>query len=131
MKARALAGPSFLADHLPNALQFLRHLLVSSDNRIEGVGNLPFQAGPGSREPDRKVAVPHGLKAGQDRPEVSRLNHTNGIPVTLLDRMGFAIDDRSRRRLVVSLHRALLHGGRSGAVIFSGRTWPPNTAVFT
>jgi hypothetical protein len=85
MKARALACSSFFAHHLPNALQFLRHLLVGRDNRIETCRQSSPQSGPRSRQPDGKVAVPHGLQAGENRAEVSRigLGHQNGIAVTI------------------------------------------------
>ena len=39
VKSRALAGPSFFADHLADALQFLRHLLVGGDNLVKRVGD--------------------------------------------------------------------------------------------
>ncbi len=84
----------------------------------------PFQSGPGSREPDRKVAVPHGLQTGKDRTQISRSrpSREDRISVTVFAIVGFAVDNRSHRALVVSLHRALLEPRR----IWSGdkKPWP-------
>ena len=51
MKARAFARPSFFTHHLPNALQLQRDVLVRRNNFIEGIGNLPRQSRPRSRQP--------------------------------------------------------------------------------
>ena len=70
MKAGALAGSAFFSDHLANALQFLRHLLVGGDDGIESVGNLACDSGPGSGKTHRKISIPHGLQAGQNYAEI-------------------------------------------------------------
>ena len=72
VEARALAGLALFADHLPDALQFLRHLLVGGDDFVERVGDFPRQPRPGSRQPHRKIAVAHGLQAGQDDRQIQR-----------------------------------------------------------
>ena len=61
VEPRAFAGLAFLADHLADALQLLRHLLVGGDDVVEGVGDLsrpsPVQE-PGRRtekSPSRMV----------------------------------------------------------------------------
>ena len=46
VKAGALARFSFLADHLADAIQFLRHLLIGGDDVVEGVGDFSRQARP-------------------------------------------------------------------------------------
>ena len=79
MKARAFTGFPLFAHDLPNAPQLLRHLLVGSDDRIERVGNLPFQPCPvlgelpldvslcvGLRQPDDAKGVP----LDDQRPEI-------------------------------------------------------------
>jgi hypothetical protein len=72
VKARALTRFPLLADHLSDALEFLRHGLVGGDNLIKGVGNLPFQPNPVTREPYGKVAVTHGLQASEKDMEIAR-----------------------------------------------------------
>ncbi len=52
MKARALACLAFLADDLPDALQFLRHLLIGGDNFVERVRDL---SGSPVHEPGRRT----------------------------------------------------------------------------
>ena len=67
MKARALAGPSLLADDLPDALQLLGHLLVGGDDFIKRVCDFAGESRPRAREPYGKVSVAHGLaRTGQD-----------------------------------------------------------------
>jgi hypothetical protein len=67
MKAEPFARSSLFADDLPDTLQFLGHLLVGSDDGIESIGNLSLDPGPGTWQPDGKIAVSHGLEAGQNR----------------------------------------------------------------
>jgi len=57
MKARPFARPAFFPHHLPNALQFLRHLLVGGDNRIESIGNFPGKSSPGPRQAHGKIPI--------------------------------------------------------------------------
>ncbi len=68
----ALAGFALFADHLADALQFLRHLLVGGDDFVERVGDFSRQSHPGSRQPHREVAVAHALQAGQDDRQIQR-----------------------------------------------------------
>ena len=60
MKTHSLSRSPFLSDHLSDALQLLRHLLVGGDDVVEGVGDLPASPvhDPGSRtekSPSRMV----------------------------------------------------------------------------
>ena len=50
MKSRPLPRFALLADHLADALQFLRHVLVGGDDLVERVGNFSRQAHPRTRE---------------------------------------------------------------------------------
>ncbi len=79
----ALARPALLADHLPDALQFLRHLLIGGDNFIERIGDLAGQAGPGAREANGEVAIAHGLKTGENEAQVRGRQLTIDVPVAL------------------------------------------------
>ena len=72
VKAGALARLSFLANHLTDALQFLRHLLVGGNDFVEGVGDFSCQPGPRTGQPHGKIAVAHGLQARQDYGQIRR-----------------------------------------------------------
>jgi hypothetical protein len=61
-----------LADYVTDALEFLRHMLVGSNDFIERVGLLCRQTNPSAWKPDRKVTIPHGLQAGQNNVEIQR-----------------------------------------------------------
>ena len=70
VKSHALARSAFLAHHLPDALQFLRHLLVGRDDVVERVGDFSGQPGPGPRQAHGEIAVAHGLQACQDYAQI-------------------------------------------------------------
>ena len=73
MKACAFARFSLFTDSLPYAPQFLRHMLVSRSNLVEGIGDLPREADPSPRQTRGKVAIPHALQACQNYVEVRRI----------------------------------------------------------
>ena len=54
VEAGALPRAAFLADHLPDALEFLGHVLVGGDDLVEGVGDFSGQAEPIRPEDARK-----------------------------------------------------------------------------
>src|SRR5580700_214965 len=120
MKARALPSPTFLAHHLPDPLQFLRHLLVGGNNGIESIGNLPRQSGPGTRKAHGKVAIPHSLEAGQNHTKIarSRLSKKDRIPVVLalLSFLGCTVGYGTSRRLIIFLHSLLQDRVGSGVL---------------
>ncbi len=90
MEARALARSALLSDHLADALEFLRHLLVGGDDLVEGVGDLSRQARPGARQAHGKIAVAHRLQARQDDRQISsrdiRAAIAVGVPVAFGER---------------------------------------------
>ena len=63
----SLARLSFFAHSLANALQFKRHLFISSNNFIETIGDLARQAGPGHGKADAEIPILHPLQALQNR----------------------------------------------------------------
>ena len=73
VKASAFAGFAFFADDLPDALQFLRHLLVGGDNLVECVGDFSRQAGPIPGKANRKVAVANTQQGLKDYGEFGRV----------------------------------------------------------
>ena len=87
VESRALFCAAFLADHLANTRQFVRHALVCDHDFVEGVRDLPADTGPYSRQAHRKVAIAHGLKTGQNRAQL-RLCHFGGrgVPVSFIVR---------------------------------------------
>ena len=70
MEASALASPSFFAYYLSDALQFVRHLLVGRDDGVKRVRDLAGQSRPGAGKAHRKIAIAHGLQAGQNDAEI-------------------------------------------------------------
>ena len=52
----ALRDLAFFADHAAHAFKLGGHALVELDHVVERIGNFAFEAGPGQREPRRKVA---------------------------------------------------------------------------
>ena len=92
VEPRALSRLAFLADHLADALQFLRHVLIGGDDLVKRVGDFSGQTDPRARKPDREVAIAHGLQAGQDDGEVQgsvRLfGFSVGLPIVVLRRVG-------------------------------------------
>jgi hypothetical protein len=81
VKAGALARFALLADYVTHALEFLRHVLVGSNDFIERVGHFACQTNPGAWKPDRKVTIPHGLQAGQNDVEIQRSVGGLGFPI--------------------------------------------------
>jgi hypothetical protein len=59
MKSRAFASAPLFANGLTHTLQLKRHLLVRSDDVVKRVGNLAFNACPGTRQPDGEITVAH------------------------------------------------------------------------
>ena len=90
MKPCALPGLSFLADHLTDSLQFVRHLLVHGDDLVKCVGDLSRESGPGTGQPHGKVSGAHGLQAREDYGKVGRigLGNQSGMSVVVF-RCGF------------------------------------------
>src|SRR5580698_4998567 len=70
VKSHALSRAALFTHHLPDAFQFLRHLLVGSHDVVERVGDFSGQPGPVTRQPHREVAVAHGLEAGEDYAQI-------------------------------------------------------------
>ena len=101
VKAGALARLAFLADCLTDALEFLRHLLVGSNDFIERVGYFARQTNPSAWEPHRKVTIPHGLQAGQNDVEIQR--SVGGL--------GFPIAFRKAGREVLGIGRCIVERG--------------------
>ncbi len=52
---------------MPDAPQFLRHLLVGADDFVEGIGDLAFQTRPVAGKTHGEVAVAHRLQAVEQR----------------------------------------------------------------
>ena len=82
-EARALTGAALFADGLSNALQFLGHLFVGSDDVIEGVGDLSRQAGPRSRQTNGEVALLHPLQAGQNDSQFGGSRFPGGVDLSV------------------------------------------------
>ncbi len=72
MEFSAFARSSFFPDHLPDAPQFLGHLLVGGDDVIERVGDLSLDADPSSGETHREIAVAHRLQRHEDNAQIGR-----------------------------------------------------------
>ncbi len=85
VKPGALARSAFLADHLPDALQFLRHLLVGGDDVVERVGDFSGKPDPGSRKAHREIAVAHGLQRRQNHGEVGSARSVAAVGFCSLD----------------------------------------------
>jgi hypothetical protein len=81
VKAGALARFTLLADYVTDALEFLRHVLVGSNDFIKRVGYFARQTNPSAWKPDRKVTIPHGLQAGQNDVEIQRSVGGFGFPI--------------------------------------------------
>ena len=86
----ALLGLALAADHLADALELPRHLLVGPDDVVEGVGNLAFQPGSAPVHPDRKVAGAHGLEGLKESPH-------NEVAVLVLCSAVFGLVGEDRR----------------------------------
>jgi hypothetical protein len=106
MKPGPFSRPALLAHDLPDALQFLGHLLIGGNNRIERIRKLSRQSGPGARKAHRKVAVPHALQAGQDHAEVIGGGASeSGLPVALVCLvLGRTLGNGGRHLWAVFLH---------------------------
>jgi len=110
MEAGALASSSLFAYDLPDAFQFLRHLLIGGDDGIKGICNLASESRPGAGKAYRKISIPHGLQAGENHTEISRRGLGNGdrIPVALvlivLAFVQCAIGNAASRVSAISLH---------------------------
>src|SRR6185369_138488 len=72
VEAGSLAGLAFLPDHLADALELLRHLLVGRDDVVERVGDLAVDAGQIAWKLDREVAAAHSLQRVEELPAVER-----------------------------------------------------------
>ena len=68
--AHALLGLAFAADDLADAVELLRHAFVGGDDIVKSVGDFAPQAVPIARQPDGKIAPPHGA---QDDEQVAQL----------------------------------------------------------
>jgi len=118
VKARALLRLSLLADDLSDAFELPRHRLVSGDDFIKSVRDLPLEPYPVAGEPHGKVAITHGLQASQDDTEFggSIAGKTIDVPVfpqsrpcvtaALAGRRGALVSLQGRRGLIVFLHRS-------------------------
>ena len=62
----ALCNPTFLAYNLADALEFMRHALVSFDHRIKCVCNLSRHADPVLRKSRRKIAALKSHQCGKE-----------------------------------------------------------------
>ena len=86
-EARAFAGATLLADGLADARQLRSHLLVGSNDVVEGIRDLSRDAGPGHGQADREVAFAHGLQACQDQGQIIGCRGTGvDVPVAVLSR---------------------------------------------
>jgi hypothetical protein len=101
VKAGALARFTLLADYVTDALEFLRHVLVGSNDFIKRVGYFARQTNPSAWKPDRKVTIPHGLQAGQNDVEIQR--SVGGL--------GFPIAFRKAGREVLGIGRCIVERG--------------------
>ena len=61
----ALLGLTFLANHLADAVELLRHAFIGGGDLVESVGNLPRSRG-GHRLGERKIAGAHRLQRMQE-----------------------------------------------------------------
>src|ERR1700681_3492429 len=82
MEARTFAGPSLFSYDLTNPFELLRHLLVCRDDRVKSVGDLAFDSSPRARQAYRKIAIPHGLQAGENHAKVRRARE-HRVPIIL------------------------------------------------
>ena len=123
VKPRALSRFPLLAHDLPDALQFLRHLLVGGNDLIERVRDLPFQPRPVTRQPHGKVAVAHGLQAREQDAQLGGGHSGMTIGMCLRSRVsGFL---RGGSRVTVFLRggggvSGFLHGGGGRTVFLHG-----------
>src|SRR5882672_6526969 len=83
MKASAFPRPAFLAHHLADALEFLRHVLIGGNDFVESVRNLAFQASPRARQSHGEIPISHYSKAAQDRGEGSDGLSRGNVSITV------------------------------------------------
>src|SRR5258708_26052493 len=89
MELRALPRPSFLAHDLPNAPQFMCHLLVRGDDVVERVREFSFYTDPCPGETHREITVPHRLQGRENRTQIGRRRFATSVasPITLHGRL--------------------------------------------
>src|SRR3569623_1242492 len=66
-EARALLELPFLADHLAQTREFVRHIRILLDHFVEGIGHFAGDAGPVHRQPDISLAFTQGIQRPEQR----------------------------------------------------------------
>ena len=110
MELGSFSGPSFFADHLTDALQFLSHLLIGGHDLIKGVRNFSRQSCPGARQTHGEITIPHGLEAGQNDTEVRNhcLRRLQSLAIASGTTDRVRIGGGRCRSLGISLHENVL-----------------------
>src|SRR6266568_4711873 len=118
MKSCTFPGSALFADDFADTLELLRHVLVSGNDVIKCVCDLPAQSCPGAWQACRKIAVAHRTKARQNHTQICsrRLSYGNGNSLVLRGLCGSGI--RVGCHLVmISLHGSLLKERRRSSHI--------------
>jgi len=85
VEAHALPRLALAADHLADARQLLRHLVIGRDDLVEAVGDLAFDAGPVGGQAGGEVAVGHGGERGKELAAIEHLAALCGLAVGAID----------------------------------------------